>query len=86
MESFERCHGCIVSPEKVGLPLSMIVEDSDNRSLRLSVTSEMLGGTALKVSGETLTDTLKSVVIYNQLGMATDMLPTMQGVGQSYVE
>ena len=51
MESFEHCHGCVVSPEKVGLPLSLIVEDSThNRPLRLSVTTEMLGGTALKVS------------------------------------
>jgi hypothetical protein len=50
MESFEHCHGCVVSPEKVGLPLSLIVEDSThNRPLRLSVTTEMLGGTALKV-------------------------------------
>ena len=50
MESFQNCHGCVVSPEKVGLPQSLIVEDSTNRrQLRLSVSSEMLGGTALKV-------------------------------------
>ena len=50
VEGFIGCHGCVVSHDKVGFPLSMVMEDAAGRQLRLTVTSEVLGGTALKVT------------------------------------
>lgn len=50
LENFERCQGCMVSLERVGFPQSMLLEDYQGRSLRLTVTTEMMGGCALKVS------------------------------------
>ena len=42
--------GCSVSLKTVGIIQGMCVRDSIGRSLRLTVTSEVLGGTALKVT------------------------------------
>ena len=50
VEGFIGCEGCTVSVEKVGVVQGMGIDDSMGRRLRLTVTSEMLGGTALKVS------------------------------------
>ena len=50
VEGFIGCEGCTVSVEKVGVVQGMGIDDSVGRRLRLTVTSEMLGGTALKVS------------------------------------
>lgn len=49
LEGFVNCQSCVVSMDTVGRPQSMSLEDSEGRALRLSVTSEVLGGTALKV-------------------------------------
>lgn len=49
LENFERCQGCVVSLDKVGIPQSMLVEDYEGRPLRLMVMSDVIGGSALKV-------------------------------------
>lgn len=49
MESFISCQGCTVSLQDVGVVQSMTMEDAEGRPLGLTVTSEVLGGTALKV-------------------------------------
>ena len=49
LENFERCQGCVISLEKVGVPQSVLLEDYEGRSLRLTVATEMMGGCALKV-------------------------------------
>lgn len=50
MEGFVGCQGCTVSMETVGMIQGLGMDTVDGRRLRLTVTSEMLGGTALKVS------------------------------------
>ena len=50
LEGFVYCQSCVVSMDTVGRPQGMSLEDTEKRPLRLSVTSEVLGGTALKVS------------------------------------
>ena len=49
LENFERCQGCIISLEKVGIPQSMVLEDYKGHPLRLNVNTEMIGGSAIKV-------------------------------------
>lgn len=49
LENFERCQGCVVSLDRVGIPQSMLVEDYEGRPLRLMVMTEVIGGSALKV-------------------------------------
>lgn len=49
LESFERCQGCVVALDRVGFPQSMVIEDFQGRPLRLTVTTEAIGGSALKV-------------------------------------
>ena len=48
MEGFERCQGCLISADKVGV-LSLILEDYQGRPLRLIITTVMIGGGAIKV-------------------------------------
>ena len=54
LEGFVTCQSCVISMDTVGRLQGMTLEDTDHRPLRLSVTSEMLGGTALKVSVPTV--------------------------------
>lgn len=49
LENFESCQGCVVSLERVGFPQSIIMEDYQRRPLRLTVRTEMMGGSAIKV-------------------------------------
>ena len=49
MEGFERCQGCLVSANRVGVPQSVVLEDYQGHPLKLSVNIEMIGGGALKV-------------------------------------
>jgi uncharacterized membrane protein YgcG len=49
LENFERCQGCVVGLDRVGILQSMVVEDYQGRSLRLTVNTEAIGGSALKV-------------------------------------
>lgn len=51
LEGFVYCQSCVASMDTVGRPQAMSLEDTEKRPLRLSVISEVLGGTALKVSG-----------------------------------
>ena len=51
LESFERCQGCVVSLDRVGFPQGVLLEDYQGRSLRLTVTTDVMGGCALKVRG-----------------------------------
>ena len=44
--------GCTVSLNKVGIVQRVFVRDARKRTLRLTVTSEAVGGSALKVCGE----------------------------------
>ncbi len=50
IENFHQCQGCIVSLKKIGIPQSMLLKDYKGRSIRLTVTTEMTGGSAIKVS------------------------------------
>ena len=43
--------GCSVSLDTVGIIQAMTVKDPRGRALRLTVTSEVLGGSALRVEG-----------------------------------
>ena len=49
LEGFENCQGCVVSPDRVGIPHSIVLEDFKGRPLRLIVTTEAMGGSAIKV-------------------------------------
>ena len=49
LEGFEKCQGCVVSAEGVGIPQSMVMEDHQGRPLRLTVSMLMIGGGAIKV-------------------------------------
>ena len=50
MEGFERCHGCSIASDRVGVPQSIVLEDYEGRPLRLSITTTMIGGGAIKVT------------------------------------
>lgn len=50
LEGFERCQGCVISADRLGFLQSVVMEDYQGRPLRLSVTTEMIGGGALRVS------------------------------------
>ena len=50
LEGFVNCDECTVTSEDVGTLRRMTVTDVDNRPLTLVVTTELLGGCALKVS------------------------------------
>ena len=50
MEGYEQCQGCVVSLKEAGIILSMTVTSAEGRTLRLTVTSEVVGVSALKVS------------------------------------
>ena len=52
LENFERCHSCLVSPDQVGMPYNLLLEDYKGRPLRLTVTTATLGGSAMKVYSE----------------------------------
>ena len=47
MEPFTSPHSCSVSVATVGLGQSLVLEDSKFHPLKLSITTEILGGTAL---------------------------------------
>lgn len=49
LESFKHCQSCVVSPDRVGIPQSMVLEDYQGKPLRLTVTTEMIGGSAIRV-------------------------------------
>ena len=50
LDGFVTCQSCIVSMDTVGRLQMMTLEDSNQRSLKLSVSCEPVGGTAIKVS------------------------------------
>ena len=49
LEGFTACQICTVSLIDVGVVQSMILEDPRGKPLRLTITLEALGGTAMKV-------------------------------------
>ena len=49
LEGFEKCQGCVVSPDRIGVPQSLVLEDYHGRPLRLTITTSIMGGSALKV-------------------------------------
>ena len=50
LDGFVTCQSCIVSTDTVGRLQMMTLEDSNQRPLKLSVSCEPVGGTAIKVS------------------------------------
>ena len=49
IENFLKCQGCIVSLQDVGVIRSMMMDDTRGSPLQLKVTTEVLGGGAMKV-------------------------------------
>ena len=50
MEGYDQCQGCVASLKDAGIILSMTMTSHEGRTLRLTVTSEVIGLIALKVS------------------------------------
>ncbi len=49
MEGFEKCQGCLINPERAGMPQHIVLEDYQGHPLRLNVSTTKIGGGAIKV-------------------------------------